>query len=249
MNALSVEETHLRTDLLPGLVTSVERNWGAMERDVRLFEIGTVFHREDGRRLPRETVRLAAVITGASRPGHWSEAGGVAPDWDLWDIKALFGAVVAAAGSGGRIEAAERGWELTDDAGVRCGWGGVLSADGPAWAGALFGLEVDLQVRARIAVQYKELPTTPAVERDLALEIPSSATAAEIESVIRETTGALLASLHIFDEYRGEGVRGRSIAWRLVFRSPGRTLRDQDADGAVERVMAVLKERYDIKRR
>ncbi|MGH7530222.1 MAG: phenylalanine--tRNA ligase subunit beta, partial [Gemmatimonadales bacterium] len=42
-NPLSAEEAHLRSRILPGLVRRVEHNWSVGERDVRLFEVGTVF--------------------------------------------------------------------------------------------------------------------------------------------------------------------------------------------------------------
>ena len=42
-NPISAEEAYLRRRLLPGLVGRVEHNWAARNRDVRLFEVGTVF--------------------------------------------------------------------------------------------------------------------------------------------------------------------------------------------------------------
>src|SRR5207249_7367383 len=42
-NPLSAEEAHLRSRLLPGLVRRVEYNWAQGQRDIRLFEVGTVF--------------------------------------------------------------------------------------------------------------------------------------------------------------------------------------------------------------
>ena len=43
MNPLSADESHLRSRLLPGLIRRVEHNWAQGNRDVRLFEVGTVF--------------------------------------------------------------------------------------------------------------------------------------------------------------------------------------------------------------
>jgi phenylalanyl-tRNA synthetase beta chain len=43
LNPLSAEESHLRDALVPGLLRRVEHNWARGTRDVRLFEIGTVF--------------------------------------------------------------------------------------------------------------------------------------------------------------------------------------------------------------
>src|SRR5438477_12394642 len=79
-NPMSAEEAHLRRRLLPGLVRRVEYNWSARNRDIRLFEVGTVF-RAAGAELPigkggggpEEWTSVAAVLTGARHPPHWSE--------------------------------------------------------------------------------------------------------------------------------------------------------------------------------
>jgi len=59
----------------------------------------------------------------------------------------------------------------------------------------------------------------------------------------------LFIGKHIFDEYRGSGVEGRSVAWRLVFRAPDRTLRDAEVDEALARVVDALKERLGVEQR
>src|SRR2546426_2987599 len=58
--SLSAEEAHLRSRLLPGLIRRVEHNWANRSRDVRLFEVGTVFRwtaGEEGRG-DRKSTRL-----------------------------------------------------------------------------------------------------------------------------------------------------------------------------------------------
>ncbi|MCC7002495.1 MAG: hypothetical protein IT357_10110 [Gemmatimonadaceae bacterium] len=85
----------------------------------------------------------------------------------------------------------------------------------------------------REPVRYRALPTTPAAEFDLALLVPDAVPAAEVERVIREVSGAQLERLEMFDEFRGAGVPDgvRSLAWRLTFRHPERTLRDKEIEG------------------
>ncbi|HEV2146446.1 MAG TPA: phenylalanine--tRNA ligase subunit beta, partial [Longimicrobiaceae bacterium] len=86
LNPLSSEEGSLRDALVPGLLRRVEHNWAHGVRDVRLFEVGTVFSPAGGGAVPREEIRVAAAFTGASRPAHWS---GAAAAWDVWDLKGL----------------------------------------------------------------------------------------------------------------------------------------------------------------
>jgi len=247
-NPLSLEDAYLRRDLLAGLVRSVERNWAVRERDVRLFELGAVF-RTSGEAAPLESLHLAAVVTGARTPPHWSD-GGKTPDYDCWDLKALFEEAARLVGGGGSVVAVDGRWELRGGDGRPRGWAGALSADAPAWAPALFGFELEVAIEKGPYVAFRAAPTTPAVERDVALVLPAGVTVADVEAVVWESAGPLLTGVRLFDEYRREGsLEGRSVAWRLVFRATDRTLREQEADDAVSRVLATLKERFGVERR
>ena len=65
--------------------------------------------------------------------------------------------------------------------------------------------------------------------------------AAAVERAIRDGGGPLLAALQVFDLYHGEQVgEGRkSLALRLEFRAPDRTLTDEE----VARVREAIEER------
>ncbi len=247
LNPLSAEESFLRRRLLPGLVRSAEHNWANRVRDIRLFEIGATF-RDRGAELPEESLRCAGVISGARVPPHWSD-GRNTPDYDAWDIKELLAEAAQVGGADGSIEANDDGWVLVDTDGAQRGWAGPLSADSPAWAAPLYGFEFDLDVHDREAKQFTALPTTPPVERDLALVLPAGVTAREVTSAMRQLGGDLLERLTIFDLYQSEELRGRSVAWRLVFRAPDRTLRDQEVDKIVERILGHIKEHFGVDRR
>src|SRR3989440_1176676 len=67
LNPLSAEEAHLRRPLLPGLVRRVEHNWANGNRDIRPFEVGTLFRKAApvaGAPVD-EWTSVAAVLTGA----------------------------------------------------------------------------------------------------------------------------------------------------------------------------------------
>ena len=129
------------------------------------------------------------------------------------------------------------------------GGGGVLSADRPPWAAPLYGFEVDVEVWDRPFAAYQPLPVTPPVERDLALVLPDGLTADQVAAVVREAGQPLLERVILFDEYRGSGVAGRSLAWHLYFRASDRTLRDEEVDSAMAGVLGALKERLGVVRR
>src|SRR5213594_188065 len=135
LNPLSAEEAHLRSRLLPGLVRRVEHNWSQGQRDVRLFEVGTVFRKASGPR-PEEELHLAIVLTGARHPAHWTDSIEAVklPDMDIWDLKHHFelAALVAAPSSDVQAAANGSGWvAVKQGGGEAVGQAMPLDADAP----------------------------------------------------------------------------------------------------------------------
>ncbi len=251
LNPLSSTEAFLRSRLLPELVRRVEHNWAGLVRDVRLFEVGTVFRKTSESR-PEEHTSVAAVFTGARRPPHWSE-GAKVPDMDLWDLKWHFELALGLANRAAALRETPdgAGWEAVDASGAAVGWAGPLEGDAPNWAAPLFGYELRLGSDGAAVTQYRPLPTTPPVEHDVALVLPEGVSAAAVESVLRRAAGPLLARIAVFDEYRGKGIAPgmRSVAWHLVFRAPDRTLREAEVETLVRAAVTAVEGELGVRRR
>jgi phenylalanyl-tRNA synthetase beta chain len=109
--------------------------------------------------------------------------------------------------------------------------------------------ELDLAALADAAPAlraYEDVITYPALRQDLAFAVDEGVAAGDLAAAAREAAGAELRSMTPFDVYRGEQVgEGRkSIAFRVEFRSPDRTLTDEEAAGLRERIVAALGERF-----
>ena len=248
-NPLSAEDAWLRRRLLPGLVRLVEGNWANHVEDVRLFEIGTAFAAGRPGKRPREERRLAAVLTGRREPRHWTGSG--EGRFDLWDLKGRFEAAVALAIPGAVVQVERNAWVARDAEGRIVGEAGPLAADAPPWAAPLFGFELVLDPSPRRPPQFTPLPATPASDRVLALLLPEGVTAGSVEDVLRRAGGALLERVAVESDYRGAELPAgvRSVAFRLVFRAPDRTLRDVEVDQAETRLLAALAEELGVRRR
>lgn len=263
-NPLSSAESRLRRALLPGLVHRVEHNFAHGIRDVRLFEIGTVFAPGEPGGVPVEATRLAVAFTGARQPPHWSAP----PEaTDVWELKGLLTELVGElsptsgvveAGSDDPLLVPELSFHVPPEGAPRdfAGHGGQIAPariDAPAWAGAVWGLELPLDAGAAAVrvPSYREIPAFPAIERDLALVVADAVPAARVEALIRAAGGANLQAVAPFDLYRGPGIPegSRSIAFRLRFRAPDRTLTDREVEQATERVLRRLKEELGVERR
>lgn len=91
--------------------------------------------------------------------------------------------------------------------------------------------EIDLDQLIALAQQpaFRSISRYPSTVQDLAVVAETNVPAADIAAVIRRGAGDLLESLTLFDIYSGPqvGEGRRSLAYRLVFRAPDRTLSDE----------------------
>jgi phenylalanyl-tRNA synthetase beta subunit len=138
-----------------------------------------------------------------------------------------------------------------DAAGRVVGEAAPLDADAPPWADPLFGFELVLDPSPRQHPRYTPLPTTPAVERVLALLLPDGVRAGAVESVLRTAGGALLEQVRVDSDYRSPELPPgtRSVAFGLTFRVPDRTLRDAEVDAVETRLLAALDRELGVRRR
>jgi len=98
---------------------------------------------------------------------------------------------------------------------------------------------------------YKPLPKFPGIKRDIALLVEKDVPAAEIEAAIRERGGRILEDVSLFDVYTGEQIeKGRkSVAYNLFFRAADKTLTEDEAGAAVEKILKNLESKVGAKLR
>jgi len=101
-----------------------------------------------------------------------------------------------------------------------------------------------LLVRRNAAKSFKALPQFPAVRRDIAMLVPEATTHEEVLSVARNAKPANLESLELFDVFRGKHVpEGRkSLAYAFTYRSPDKTLTDNEVSQEHAKVVGAFKE-------
>ena len=75
-------------------------------------------------------------------------------------------------------------------------------------------------------MQARTLDTFPMAQSDIAVVVAEEVPAATVAAALRGGAGERLESLSLFDVYRGDQVGDgrKSLAYRLTFRAPDRTL-------------------------
>ena len=131
----------------------------------------------------------------------------------------------------------------------------VLDARGMPPGEAVVGAEIDLLAIGDHAagddLQAQPLPRYPSIVRDVSILVDEALPAAAVRGTIRSAAPDTLSAIAEFDRYQGKGVpEGRvSLSLRLTFRAPDRTLTDEEAQVATERIVEALRAAHGAERR
>jgi phenylalanyl-tRNA synthetase beta chain len=226
----SLDQAVLRTAVLPGLIEAARHNLSVGNEGIALFEIARVYLPTSGD-LPDEPWHLAGVVQGGFGPAKGAvettlRALQVSPSFERAEAPLLHPGKTAAF-PGGAVGQLRPG--LLD------GEWGAFEIDLDDLLGRVPGLRA-----------YEDVITYPALRQDLAFAVDEDVSAGDLAAAAKEAAGPELRTMEPFDVYRGDQVgEGRkSIAFRVEFRSPERTLTDEEAAGLRERIVAALRERF-----
>jgi phenylalanyl-tRNA synthetase beta chain len=263
-NPLSSDMNVLRPSLLPGLLDALRHNVSHKSYDVALFELGRVFARGTAPaanpNVPgpvREQRRLAVALTGQRAPLFWTGEEREAK-FDVFDLKGILEEFFDHFGVRGltysrRAESTEL---FVESATVRLGkfeigqFGLVQPLLARQYdlrdAVLLAELDVDtILARRNPAKSFRTLPAFPAIRRDVAMLVPEITSHEAILQVVKQAKPENLESVELFDVFRGKNVPAgqKSMAYAFTYRNLQRTLTDNDANAAHDKVVRDLKQK------
>ncbi|MEN9735685.1 MAG: hypothetical protein RL129_395 [Actinomycetota bacterium] len=258
-NPMSEEFPVLRTHLLPGLFQTALRNIGRGQKDVAIFEIGSLFRnltpltKQDAistskrpskdliakiyAGVPKQPLMMAGLVAGKLNSDGWQ--GSAAPfEWS--DAIEIVKVLLTEMGQDFEIlESDFAPWHPGRCAEFR------VNGKPVAHAGELHPRVIsDLNLPARscaFGILLSELPTsevlkatpinamTPVIQ-DLALVVDAKISAASLAKTIKVGAGELLESVELFDRYDKLGDNKVSLAFTLTFRAPDRTLTSEEVN-------------------
>jgi phenylalanyl-tRNA synthetase beta chain len=252
-NPISSEMTHLRPDLLPGLLQAAARNQARGFGDLALFEIGPVFQGGE----PGEQGLLAAgILVGNTAPRDpYSTRRPV----DIFDAKADAEAVLAALGAPAKVQVSRTAaaWWHPGRSGVIGLGPNVLAAFGEVHPAILKSLDVKgpvvgftlyiaavplpkVRTPARPALKLSDLQ---AVERDFAFVVDEKVEALALVNAAQGADKALIDSVRVFDQFTGEkaaaqmGAGKKSIAVTVRLQPVEKTLTEAEIEAVSTRIV------------
>ena len=239
LNPLTVDQSVMRTSLIPSMLETVRDNISRGEPDLKLFEWGKIFIHDDSSELPFERLFLAGIITGLYRPKEWHNRERIA---DFYDIK---GAVETLLGSLGlkdvifERDEPEPGYH--PDRSCRLylkdrviGNLGQVDPDiidrYDIKTDSAFLFEIDIEALLENIsghlIKFEPFAKFPAVVRDLSIIVDKGIESGPILDSIKAQGGELVESVNVISLYEGEkiGPAKKSVSFRICYRSRAGTL-------------------------
>lgn len=239
MNPLTVDQSVMRTSLVPGLLSTVKNNILNQEKELKLFEWGKIFIRKEREELPEEKTFLAGAMTGPYRQKSWY---GKERSVDFYDIKGAVEALLKGLGLYGfvfkRDHTGTPGYEPNISSCIYSS-GSLIGQVGLVSFRTLEAYELEREeiylFELDIQALLMELPKTkkfkpfakfPPVYRDISIIIKRELEAHEILEAIKQEGGELMESVRVFDLYEGEKMdpSEKALAFRICYRSQQGTL-------------------------
>jgi phenylalanyl-tRNA synthetase beta chain len=261
LNPISIDQAVMRPDLRFGFLRTAAYNFNRAASGVALFEMGNVFRKsEQGSWIKgiAEDTRLLIGISGEKQAASWHQTGQA---WHWTDLKAIVMSVLDRVGvpqslpeivgdSDGLIwkhngqvlvvmekasEALKAAFDLKQD----------------AWMAEFHVTQLETLVLGLPEKTYQPISKFPKIEYDAAFIVDAHLSASALEQVVREHAGENLKEIYVFDVYEGKGIpdQQKSIAFRMHFLDPTKTLTITDVDHIIKKTAIKLEQQFGARLR
>ena len=250
-NPIASQMSVMRSTLIGGLIANLQFNLNRKQSRVRLFEVGCCFIR-DGNDAYHQMEKLAGLCYGEAIPEQWAIS---SRDVDFFDMKAdietLYGknTIHFKKFLHPALHPGKSAQICVDDKTV--GWIGELH---PNWQNKydlqkstlLFELELASLMKRNIP-KAKEISKFPPVRRDIAIIVNNEISVYSLLTCLYTEKSSIVSDISLFDVYRGKSMKNgkKSLAFRILLQDTEKTLTDEEADGAVASLVAILCERFE----
>ncbi|WP_059103852.1 phenylalanine--tRNA ligase subunit beta [Shouchella shacheensis] len=251
---MSEERSTMRTSLIPHLYDICAHNLNRKNRDVFVYELGSVFlsEQETLAELPKEHERLAGLVSGQWIEHLWQ---GEKKPVDFFVLKGILEGLFEVLGLSKEVafQSAERaGFHPGRTAEVMLSRESIgfvaqvhptVEKDYNLSETYVFELDFEALLSKQLPpLQFSGIPRYPSVARDIALVVGREIPAGTLKSIIWETGSSLLTEVALFDVYEGEHIEKgkKSAAFSLTYRDPERTLTDDEVANVHETVLTAL---------
>ena len=249
-NPISSEMSHMRPDLLAGLLQAAARNQARGFADLALFEVGPVFH---GGEPNEQALQVSGLLVGRTGP---KDVHGASRAVDLFDAKADVEAILGALGAPAKVQVLRDGaawWHPGRHGRICLGpkkmlavFGEVhprvleaMNVKGPAVAFSIWPEDIPMPRKSSATRPALALNDLQAVDRDFAFVVDTNVEALTLINAAAGADKALIENVHVFDEFIGGalGEGKKSIAMTVRLQPTEATLKDKDIEAVSAKIV------------
>ncbi len=267
-NPLGEEFSAMRPSLIPASLDIISRNWNAGQKNLSLFDIGKVFHKDQSIKDSistlagfREREHLLITLTGNTAQDFWKDKHRAI---DFYDVKGIAEAILQSCD----VHQYSSTTKIPDDIApanvmspnaiaftaskqvIACA-GQLLPAYCKAFDCAMpvFAIIIDLTALYQLKKSkptFSPISVFPAMERDLAFILDKEHSAKSIIETAKSAAGSLLTNIDIFDVFEGNsiGEGKKSLGLRFTFQSRERTLIEDEINAAISSIIDAVQKTY-----
>lgn len=260
LNPLTKDMSTLRPSLLHGFLKATAYNFNRQAESVRFFELGNVFEKDNAGTYHegiKEQTHLLLGVSGFKSIEQWSSK----PEhYTIFDLKSLINGLFDKLDLSKFISTSLENEKLVYSFN-KLFLGELFSV--PKALKNKYGLEQDVYIielsvnnileaiKGNPARTFVPIPKFPPFEFDFAVIVDSSVPAGDLMKTIKQKAGNTLQSIDIFDVFEGVsiGQGNKSIAFRLNFIDPNKTLNIKEVEPIISKVIKTLENQYSAKLR
>ncbi len=261
-NPLTPEQSLMRTMLLSGILNIISNNLKHGNLNLKLFEISKVYIPEEGFELPYEEKCISIALTGKFLSGlDYKEI-----ELDFFNLKGYLEILIENLGME-NLKFKEynhpsfhpnKCFSITNSK-IPLGFGGELHPDvleNYEFKQPVFAMELSIDKIIALLTNkkkkfFKPFSIFPSIMRDLSLVVRDKVTHEEIINIINESEKKLIEEIRLFDIFKGKTIPDgfKSMGYRIVFRSHECTLKDEEIDKIVKKILDNLSGKLEVELR
>tara|TARA_B100000470_G_C19723744_1_gene361268 strand:- start:236 stop:979 length:744 start_codon:yes stop_codon:yes gene_type:complete len=241
----------MRPSLLPGLLNTFSYNYNRGVEDLKIFEIGSVFHQK-GKLNFSEDILVGGLMSGYREPINWSTSRTELDFYDLkGDIESIDSDLLFKQGNLPYLHPGKTA--LIFKGKKQLGYMGSLNPfviEKLDLKQKVHFFELSLSsLRFSDHKKFRSFSNFPSAQRDLSFVIDNHISSKEVLELIKKKSGKELKDIKIFDFYEGKGIpKGKkSLAFSIFWQANNRTMTDLEIDKIVKKIVGFLSDKLDAK--
>ena len=249
-NPMSIDKSVVRTSILPSLINVYEYNKARNIKDILLYEISKTYDKDYN-----EEMKVAMLIKGDYIINEWEHK---EIKCDFYTLKGIVENLLDYLGFKNRYS-----FEKVNAPDMHPGMSakiiidreevGVIGRVHPTYKkDEIYVSELSVtklynkQVKP---IKFKEATKYPEIIKDVAFVIPNEMKSDTIKKQIRQSGGRLLTEIDVFDLYPNIEEGKKSIAYKLTFSDPSRTLTDEEVMNVFNKIIDEVTTKCNVKLR